>query len=43
MASSDAFIDANPELLDSKIMMTHYAAAVMFSPEARAFREPECS
>ena len=35
-ASADAFIDANPELLDSKIMMTHYSAELIFSPEARA-------
>ncbi len=34
-ASADAFIDANPELLDSRIMLTHYSAAVLFSPEAR--------
>jgi hypothetical protein len=41
-ASADEFIDANPELLDSKIMLTHYSAAVLFSPEARsAFVEPD--
>jgi hypothetical protein len=41
-ASADEFIDANPELLDSKIMLTHYSAALLFSPEARsAFLEPD--
>ena len=40
--SADAFIAANPELLDSRIMLTHYSAAVLFSPEARAqFVEPD--
>lgn len=39
--SADAFIDANATLLDSKIMMTHYSAEVLFSDEARArFVEP---
>jgi hypothetical protein len=43
-ASADAFIAANPELLDSKIMLTHYSAALLFSPEARAaFVEPDTS
>ena len=42
--SADHFIDANPLLLDSKIMMTHYSAELLFSPEARAaFREPDQS
>jgi hypothetical protein len=41
-ASAEAFIDRNPVLLDSKIMLTHYSAAVLFSPEARdAFVEPD--
>jgi hypothetical protein len=41
-ASADAFIDANPRLLDAKIMMTHYSATLLFSPEARAqFVEPD--
>lgn len=35
-ASADAFIDANPPLLDSRIMLTHYSADLLFSPEARA-------
>ena len=40
--SSDAFIEKNPIMLDTKIMMTHYSAEVMFSPEARArFLEPD--
>ena len=42
--SADAFIDANPQLLDAKIMLTHYSAATLFSPEARiAFVEPDQS
>ena len=40
--SSDAFIEQNPEMLDAKIMMTHYSAEVLFSNEARAkFVEPD--
>jgi hypothetical protein len=40
--SADAFIDANPRLLDTQIMLTHYSASVLFSPEARArFVEPD--
>jgi hypothetical protein len=40
--SADAFIAANPRLLDSKIMLSHYSAEVLFSPEARAgFVEPD--
>jgi hypothetical protein len=36
------FIARNPELLDSKIMLTHYSASVLFSPDARAsFVEPD--
>jgi len=39
--SSDSFIESNPRMLDSKIMMTHYSAEVLFSDEARAkFVEP---
>lgn len=34
--SADAFIEANPVLLDSRIMLTHYSADLLFSPEARA-------
>jgi len=40
--SADALIDQNPEMLDSKIMMTHYSAKLLFSEEARAkFIEPD--
>ena len=40
--SAETFIAANPQLLDSKIMLTHYSAAVLFSAEARAaFVEPD--
>ena len=40
--SADEFIDANPILLDSKIMLTHYSAELLFSAEARArFVEPD--
>jgi hypothetical protein len=39
--SADSFIDQNPRMLDSKIMMTHYSAEVIFSDEARKrFVEP---
>jgi hypothetical protein len=42
--SSEAFMEHNPRLLDSKIMMTHYSAEVLFSDEARArFVEPNLS
>ena len=34
--SSYIFIERNPRMLDSKIMMTHYSAEVLFSDEARA-------
>jgi hypothetical protein len=41
-ASADAFIDANPILLDSKIMLTHYSAEHLFSTDARLkFVEPD--
>ena len=41
-ASADSFIDQNPAMLDSKIMMTHYSAEVLFSNKARAnFVEPD--
>jgi hypothetical protein len=41
-ASSADFIARNPELLDSKLMLTHYSASVLFSPDARAaFVEPD--
>jgi hypothetical protein len=41
-ASAAEFIANNPMMLDSKIMLTHYSAEVLFSPEARArFVEPD--
>jgi|SRR5882672_5375268 len=40
-ASADDFIGRNPLLLDSRIMLTHYSADLLFSEEARArFVEP---
>ena len=40
--SAEAFMAANPRLLDSKIMLTHYSAEVLFGPAARtAFVEPD--
>jgi hypothetical protein len=40
-ASADDFIARNPVLLDSKIMLTHYSADLLFSDQARAgFVEP---
>jgi len=39
--SADDFIDKNTKMLDSRIMMTHYSAEVLFSDQARqAFVEP---
>jgi len=39
--SADDFIARNPLLLDSKIMLTHYSADLLFSEQARAdFVEP---
>jgi len=39
--SADAFIDVNPIMLDSGIMLSHYSAGLLFSDEARAeFVEP---
>lgn len=41
-ASADEFIADNPRLLDAKIMMTHYSAGLLFSPEARVqFVKPD--
>jgi hypothetical protein len=41
-ASADAFIEANPILLDRRIMLTHYSAGLLFSDDARArFVEPD--
>jgi hypothetical protein len=40
--SADAFIEQNPMLLDTKIMLTHYSVGLLFSDEARAgFVEPD--
>ena len=40
--SADDFIERNPLLLDSKIMLTHYSAGLLFSDAARAgFVEPD--
>lgn len=39
--SADDFIEKNPVMLDSKIMMTHYSAELLFSRKARqSFVEP---
>jgi len=41
-ASAADFINHNPVLLDTKIMLSHYSAEVLFSPTARAeFVEPD--
>lgn len=41
-SSADDFIEMNPELLDSKIMLSHYSADLLFSERARAeFVEPD--
>jgi hypothetical protein len=40
--SADALIEANPILLDSRIMLTHYSTDSLFSDQARArFVEPD--
>jgi hypothetical protein len=40
-SSADDFIARNPLLLDTKIMLTHYSAELLFSDQARAdFVEP---
>ena len=40
-SSADDFIERNPVLLDSKIMLTHYSADLLFSDQARTeFVEP---
>jgi hypothetical protein len=39
--SADLFIDRNPDMLDTKIMLTHYSAETLFSDRARQqFVEP---
>ena len=40
--SAAVFMSGNPRLLDSKIMLKHYSAEVLFSAEARqAFVRPD--
>ncbi len=40
--SADELIDKNQMMLDSKIMLTHYSAELLFSDEARSrFVEPD--
>lgn len=40
--SAEALIEANPTMLDSRIMLTHYSAERLFSDDARArFVEPD--
>jgi hypothetical protein len=40
--SAAAFMASNPRLLDSGIMLKHYSAEVLFSPQARsAFVQPD--
>ncbi len=42
--SSDRFMEVNPHVLGSQVMMRHYSAEVLFSDEARAqFVEPNLS
>ncbi len=41
-SSADDFIDRNPPLLDSRIMLTHYSKDLLFSADARReFVEPD--
>jgi hypothetical protein len=41
-SSADDFIEHNPQLLDTRIMLTHYSAGLLFSDVARAaFVEPD--
>lgn len=40
--SADAFMHRHPQLLDPKIMLSHYSASLLFSQRARsAFVEPD--
>ena len=42
--SSAEFLSRNPRLLDSRIMLEHYSAEVLFSPRARQeFVQPDVS
>jgi len=41
-ASADELIERNPQLLDSRVMLTHYSVELLFSDRARgAFVEPD--
>ena len=41
-SSASSFLAANPSLLDSKIMLTHYSAELLFSSDARkSFAPPD--
>jgi hypothetical protein len=41
-AAADEFMERSPQLLDSKTMLTHYSAELLFSADARAaFVEPD--
>lgn len=41
-ASAAEFISRNPRLLDSRIMLSHYSAELLFSDRARArFQQPD--
>lgn len=43
-ASAEEFIEANPQLLNGEIMLSHYSAELLFSPEARTdFVDPDMS
>ena len=42
--SATTFMGRNPRLLDSKIMLSHYSAKLLYSPQARQdFVEPDVS
>lgn len=41
-SSCEEFVSRSPQLLDRRIMLTHYSAEVLFSPAAReSFVEPD--
>lgn len=42
--SAESFIESDPRMLDSRIMLTHYSAELLFSTDARQeFVEPDLS
>ena len=42
--SADTFIDQHPQMLNAKIMMSHYSPETLFSEDARlSFLEPDLS